>query len=201
MRSCPFLKRGSRRTQANLSRRKLRTNRNGNFARQPNNTLIGANSWAGQHCKDCFFRNVGANDGEITVKHLQNLRAMVATFTEVLIISAKSFFKHAATCYFSSILSNICSWEDCSVTQDALRENICSEIARRLKKERLRQKLSLNALAAKAGLNRQTVSFIEQEQRTPTIDSLLRITEVLKIELSDVLVGAKRAANRRTSKG
>jgi len=87
------------------------------------------------------------------------------------------------------------------VTQDALRENICSEIARRLKKERLRQKLSLNALAAKAGLNRQTVSFIEQEQRTPTIDSLLRITEVLKIELSDVLVGAKRAANRRTSKG
>lgn len=63
----------------------------------------------------------------------------------------------------------------------------------------MRQKLSLNGLAARAGLNRQTVSFIEQEQRTPTIDTLLRLTDVLEIELSAVLVKAKRAAIRRQS--
>jgi len=80
------------------------------------------------------------------------------------------------------------------VTQDTLRKEICSEIARLLKEERLRQKFSLNALSAKAGLNRQTVSFIEQEQRTPTIDTLLRLTDVLGIKLEDVITKARKRA-------
>jgi transcriptional regulator with XRE-family HTH domain len=80
------------------------------------------------------------------------------------------------------------------VAEDILRKNICSEIARLLKKERLRQKLSLNVVSARAGLNRQTVSFIEQEQRTPTIDTLLRLTAVLGIKLEDVIRQARKHA-------
>ena len=80
------------------------------------------------------------------------------------------------------------------MTTDALRKNICSEIARLLKEERLRQKMSLNALSAQAGLNRQTVSFIEQEQRTPTIDTLLRLTDVLGIKLEDLIATARKRA-------
>jgi len=74
------------------------------------------------------------------------------------------------------------------------RKQICSEIARLIKEERLRQKLSLNALSAQAGLNRQTISFIEQEQRTPTIDTLLRLTDVLGIQLEDVITKARKRA-------
>ena len=78
--------------------------------------------------------------------------------------------------------------------QETLREAICSEIARLLKEERLRQKFSLNALSSAAGLNRQTVSFIEQEQRTPTIDTLLRLTDALGVSLEDLIVKACKEA-------
>jgi transcriptional regulator with XRE-family HTH domain len=78
------------------------------------------------------------------------------------------------------------------VVKDKLRTKICSEIARLLKAERLRQKLSLNVLSARAGLNRQTVSFIEQEQRTPTVDTLLRLTDVLGIKLEDLIRKARK---------
>lgn len=80
---------------------------------------------------------------------------------------------------------------------EPLRKAICSEIARLLKQERVRQKLSLNLLAAKAGLNRQTVSFIEQEQRTPTIDTLLRLVDVLELPLEDLIRKARKSALNR----
>lgn len=59
----------------------------------------------------------------------------------------------------------------------------------------MKQKLSLNVLAARAGLNRQTVSFIEQEERIPTIDTLLRITMALDVELEVLIRKAKALAD------
>jgi transcriptional regulator with XRE-family HTH domain len=82
------------------------------------------------------------------------------------------------------------------VRDDILRQAIRSEIAQALKKERMRQKHSLNLLSARAGLSRQTVSFIEQEKRIPTIDTLLRLTAVLGLKLEDVISAARRAATR-----
>ena len=81
------------------------------------------------------------------------------------------------------------------MTEDKLRQEICSGISRLLKEERLKQKLSLNVLAARAGLNRQTVSFIEQEERIPTIDTLLRITMALDVELEVLIRKAKALAD------
>jgi transcriptional regulator with XRE-family HTH domain len=81
-------------------------------------------------------------------------------------------------------------------TDQKLRESICSHIAGLLKEERERQKLSLNHISAKAGLNRQTVTFIEKEDRTPTIDTLLRLTEALGLDLEDVIRNARRLALR-----
>ena len=77
---------------------------------------------------------------------------------------------------------------------DALRELMCSEIALLLKEERLRQKLSLNLLSSKAGLSRQTVTFIEREERMPTVDTLLRLTSVLEIKLEDLIRSARKRA-------
>jgi transcriptional regulator with XRE-family HTH domain len=80
------------------------------------------------------------------------------------------------------------------VADERLRELICSEIARLLKEERMRRHLSLNVVSARAGLNRQTVSFVEQEQRTPTVDTLLRLTDVLGIKLEDLIRKARKLA-------
>jgi transcriptional regulator with XRE-family HTH domain len=76
---------------------------------------------------------------------------------------------------------------------------MCSEIARLLKQERLRQKLSLNLISSKAGLSRQTVSFIENEERTPTVDTLLRLTSVLEIKLEDLIRRARKYALAKIS--
>ena len=84
------------------------------------------------------------------------------------------------------------------MTDNALREKLCSNLSRLLKEERLRQKMSLNLLAEKAGLNRQTVKFIEDEERTPTIDTLLRLTEVLEVPLEDLLKRARKGVNSRS---
>jgi len=50
----------------------------------------------------------------------------------------------------------------------------------------------MNALASKAGISQQTVSYIEREMRNPTLDTLLRISAVLDIDLADVLRDAGR---------
>jgi transcriptional regulator with XRE-family HTH domain len=55
----------------------------------------------------------------------------------------------------------------------------------------------MNFVAQAAGLNRQTVSFVEQEQRTPTIDTLLRLTEVLEIDLEVVIGTARKRSLKR----
>ena len=83
------------------------------------------------------------------------------------------------------------------MSDDKLRKNILSELAQLLRAERLRQRISLNELSARAGLNRQTVSFVESEERTPTIDTLLRLTAELGIDLEDLIAKARKAALRK----
>jgi transcriptional regulator with XRE-family HTH domain len=50
----------------------------------------------------------------------------------------------------------------------------------------------MNALAAKAGLSQQMVSFVEREMRNPSLDTLVLMTDALGLELWRVL---KDAAN------
>lgn len=45
----------------------------------------------------------------------------------------------------------------------------------------------MTTLAARAGLSQQSVSYIEREMRIPNLDTLLRITEVLDVDLADVI--------------
>lgn len=67
------------------------------------------------------------------------------------------------------------------------RHVICSRVAHLLREEREKQGLSMNMLAAKAGLSQQMVSFVEREMRTPSLDTLLLITDALDLELWRVL--------------
>jgi transcriptional regulator with XRE-family HTH domain len=77
-----------------------------------------------------------------------------------------------------------------------LLEAISSEVARLLKEERQKRGLSLNVLAQRAGLSRQTVSYVEQEVQNPTLDTLLRITSVLEADLEKIIAQARKRASR-----
>ena len=73
------------------------------------------------------------------------------------------------------------------------REAIINELIESLKAERLCQDLSLNALSAKAGIDRTMLSRVEKRERTPTIDVLQRIAEALNINLGKFLLRAIKA--------
>jgi transcriptional regulator with XRE-family HTH domain len=72
---------------------------------------------------------------------------------------------------------------------------ISSQVAILLKEERQQRGLSLNVLAQKTGLSRQTISYIEQEVQNPTLDTLLRLSAAMEIELSDLLKRARKRAS------
>ena len=79
-----------------------------------------------------------------------------------------------------------------------LNDSICADVARILRDERERQNVSLNSLAQQAGLSRQTVRFIEKEERNPTLMTLLRIASVLGLKLEEVVAKARRTSERAT---
>jgi transcriptional regulator with XRE-family HTH domain len=58
----------------------------------------------------------------------------------------------------------------------------------------VKRSLPLNALVQKAGLSRQTVSYVEQEVQNPTLDTVLRITAVLEVDLEKIIAKARKAA-------
>jgi transcriptional regulator with XRE-family HTH domain len=86
------------------------------------------------------------------------------------------------------------------VPPEHLRDAIASEVARILREERLKRCLSLNSLAEKSGLSRQMVSYVEQEERNPSLDTLLRLADVFGMPLDDLIRRARIAASRRAKK-
>jgi len=74
---------------------------------------------------------------------------------------------------------------------------ICSEVAKLLKEERLRQKLSLNQVAIRAGLAYQMISYVEREMRIPRLDTLLRIGNALGFSAGEVLARAERITDSK----
>ena len=80
------------------------------------------------------------------------------------------------------------------MAKNTLPTKICSQVARSLRDERLRQNVSLNILAARAGVSRQMLSYVEQELRKPTLDTLLRICEALEIRVEDLIANARKMA-------
>ncbi len=69
---------------------------------------------------------------------------------------------------------------------------ICSEVAKLLKAQREKNQMSMTALAAKAGLSQQMVSYVERGIRNPTLETLLRMTEALDVPLSQMITQAER---------
>jgi transcriptional regulator with XRE-family HTH domain len=69
---------------------------------------------------------------------------------------------------------------------------ICTEVAKALKAQRERRQLSMTALAAKAGLSQQMISFVERGTRNPTLETLVRMSQALDVPLGKIITKAER---------
>jgi transcriptional regulator with XRE-family HTH domain len=69
---------------------------------------------------------------------------------------------------------------------------ICTEVAKLLKEDRLRQKLSMNQVAIRSGLAYQMISYVEREMRIPRLDTLLRIGNALGLSAGELIDRAER---------
>ncbi len=80
------------------------------------------------------------------------------------------------------------------------REAISSQVARILREEREKQRISMTTLAQRAGLSQAMISFVEREIRNPSLDTLLRMAEVLDLNLGDVIKRAYAAVSKSKPK-
>jgi transcriptional regulator with XRE-family HTH domain len=73
---------------------------------------------------------------------------------------------------------------------------VCSRVVKILRQEREKRGLSMNAVAERAGLSQQMVSYVEREMRNPTLETLLRISAAIGIDFAKVM----RQATQTTGK-
>jgi XRE family transcriptional regulator of biofilm formation len=83
------------------------------------------------------------------------------------------------------------------MSESKLREAVCIQVAKLVREKRIEQGLSMTELADRAGLSRAMISFVERDIRNPTLETLLRISSVLKVELADLI---REATSRAKTK-
>jgi transcriptional regulator with XRE-family HTH domain len=83
------------------------------------------------------------------------------------------------------------------VTKAERRAAIHLEVVRLMADKRKRRGFSMNRVAYMSGLNQSTVSRLEKNPENPTMDSLLRVAEVLELNLGDVLKRAIKNVEKR----
>jgi len=70
-------------------------------------------------------------------------------------------------------------------------DELSAAVIRLLREERDRQTISGKELARRCGLNQSTISLTDRGLRKPTLETLLRMADVLKVRLGDILLKAE----------
>ena len=78
------------------------------------------------------------------------------------------------------------------VVKSTIRDEICAEVIRLLVERRKDLGISGNSLAEKSGLSQSLISTLETTQSNPTLDTMLRIGEVLEVDIGEILTAAQR---------
>jgi len=63
--------------------------------------------------------------------------------------------------------------------------------------ERKRQRISGNSLAERAGLSQSLISTLETNPWNPTLDTLLRIGDVLQVDVGEIVSKARTAVLKK----
>ena len=72
------------------------------------------------------------------------------------------------------------------------RDRVLHQVAQIVRQRREEKGLSQTELAARSGLSQPMIGFIEQQQRNPTLDALLRVAEALNISVSEIVLEAEK---------
>lgn len=75
-------------------------------------------------------------------------------------------------------------------------EAICREVSRIIREIREKRGLSMTELAARSGLSRAMISFVESEFRNPSLETLLRISLALETDLAEIIRDASKRAGQ-----
>jgi len=70
-----------------------------------------------------------------------------------------------------------------------MEENILIKFGKRVREERVKQNLSQEELAEKAGVHRTYIGMIERGEKNITLDNIRKLSEALGIKLSNLLHG------------
>ena len=76
-------------------------------------------------------------------------------------------------------------------------ESIRKEIIRLLREERERRKLSKYAVAQRSGVSESMVGLVERGLRNPSIELLLRMSDGVGVDLSEIITKANAAARKK----
>lgn len=73
---------------------------------------------------------------------------------------------------------------------------ICVKALSLLKAERERRKLSKYFVAQESGLSPQMVGYVERGIRNPTLETVLRMAEVMGVEFEQILKQARKEVSK-----
>ncbi len=69
---------------------------------------------------------------------------------------------------------------------------LCLKIIGLLKAERERRKLSKYFVAQESGLSPQMIAYVERGTRNPTLETVLRMCEAMKVDLAEIIRRARK---------
>lgn len=55
----------------------------------------------------------------------------------------------------------------------------------------------MEVLAERSGLSQSMISLLERDLRNPTLDTLLRVAEILNLDLGAIITRAQKMAQKR----
>lgn len=83
------------------------------------------------------------------------------------------------------------------MSKDPVRKAVITEVIRQLRIEREKKGLSMNVLAQRSGLSQSMISLVENNHRGPTLDTLLRIAEVLEVDLGRIISKSQSTVSKQ----
>ena len=86
------------------------------------------------------------------------------------------------------------------MSKNSLRDAIAANVVRLLREAREKRGLSMNVVAQRSGLSHSIISLVERDLRNPTLDTLLRISEAIEIDLGKVITQARKLASKQRAK-
>jgi transcriptional regulator with XRE-family HTH domain len=69
---------------------------------------------------------------------------------------------------------------------------LCVKVISLLQRERERRELSKYFVAQESGLSPQMIAYVENGDRNPTLETVLRMASALEVDLEDVIKQARK---------